>query len=67
MPHPGIKASLRIMMTRSFWPNIEKDNRLWTQTCHQCQSSKINQHTKQPIIPLEIPSQQFKTIHIDIV
>jgi cleavage and polyadenylation specificity factor subunit 1 len=46
---------------------MDKDIRLWTRSCPQCQPAKIQRHTKLPVIPLEIPSLRFESIHIDIV
>lgn len=68
MSHPGVKAFLRLIRTRYFLPNFVKD------FVHELNpvikvmpKFKIHRHVKQPIIPLEAPSQQFETFHIDIV
>ena len=65
--HPGVKGSLRLIKSRYFWPNMDRDIRRWTRECVNCQSAKIQRHTKSPVLPMEIPSQRFETIHIDIV
>ena len=67
MSHPGVKGSLRLIKSRYFWPNMDRDIRQWSQECVDCQSAKIQRHTKSPVLPLEIPSQRFETVHIDIV
>ena len=67
LSHPGVKGSLRLVKSRYFWPGMDKDIRLWTRECTSCQVSKINRHTKSEVLPLEIPSQRFETVNIDIV
>ena len=67
LSHPGVKGSLRLIKSRYFWPSMDKDIRQWTRECTSCQESKIHKHTKSEILPFEIPSQRFETVHIDIV
>ena len=67
MSHPGIKGTLRLIKTRYFWPCLDRDIRLFVRNCQDCQLSKVHRHTKQPVIPIEIPSSRFETVHIDIV
>ena len=67
MSHPGIKGTLRLIKTRYFWPALDRDIRLFVRTCQECQLSKVHRHVKPPVLPIEIPSSRFETVHIDIV
>lgn len=67
LSHPGIKGSLRLIKSRYFWPNIDKDIRFWIRECTSCQQAKIHKHTKSKILPFEISSQRFETVHTNIV
>ena len=46
---------------------MEKDIRLWAQTCDACQRTKIHRHIKTPIGKFPQPSRRFAQIHVDIV
>lgn len=65
--HPGVKASLRLIKSRYYWPDIDRSIRAWCQECIQCQQSKVYRHTKSEIQPFDFPSARFETIHIDLV
>lgn len=66
--HPGVKASLRLIKARYFWPNMDRDIRSAVKLCLSCQQSKINRHTKSPIQSFELPvSSRFQYVHMDIV
>ena len=65
--HPGIKSTLRLIKSRFYWHDMDRNIRDWCRTCESCQSSKINRHTSTPVIPFSLPSERFQTVHIDIV
>lgn len=65
--HPGVKSSVRLIKARYFWPNMDKDIRIWTRECQDCQQSKIHRHTKTEVHNFNLPSARFDTVHIDIV
>jgi len=67
LSHPGIKATIRIIASRYFWSSLKADVKLWCQQCLECQSCKVNKHTKKPIQELPTPTQRFATVHMDIV
>ena len=64
--HPGIRASQRFVTQRYVWPGIQKDVRLWTRICHQCQQAKIHRHTKAPISTFDNQDARFEHILIEI-
>ena len=67
LSHPGIRATLKLVSNRYFWPAMNTDVREWTRACHQCQLNKINRHTKTPIGNFVPPNKRFQHVHIDIV
>ena len=67
LSHPGVRASVKLIKNRFYWPNIDKDIREWCRLCESCQQSKIQKHTRSAIMSFDIPSERFNTVHIDIV
>lgn len=65
--HPGTKATLRILKSRYFWPDMDRQIRNWVKTCISCQTAKINRHTKSPLANFDIKCTRFETVHIDLV
>ena len=65
--HPGTNASLKLIKSRYFWPNMDKNIRNWTRECLSCQECKVHRHTKSGIQEFSLPSSRFETVHIDIV
>ena len=67
LSHPGVKASLRLIKSRYYWPNMDKEIRTWARNCQACQQSKIHRHTKSEVHAFHLPSDRFETVHVDIV
>ncbi len=67
LSHPGCKATLRLLITRFFWPGMKADIVQWCSECQQCQQCKIGRHSSKPPSELPHPTQRFSTVHIDIV
>ena len=67
MSHPGIKASIKIVGSRYFWPSLKSDVKKWVEECQECQVVKINRHTHKSPSELPCPSGRFTNVHIDIV
>ena len=67
LAHPGVKATLRLIKSRYFWPNMDKEIRIYVKECPNCQQVKIHKHTKSPSSHFELPSERLQTVHIDIV
>ena len=65
--HPGVKATLRLVKERFFWPNMDKDIRSWTKTCVACQTSKVHRHTRTPTSFIAMPAGRFQHVHVDLV
>lgn len=67
LAHPGIRATRKLVSTRYFWPNINKDINHWTKTCISCQKSKVQRHTVSEQGRFDIPQGRFEHIHMDLV
>ena len=65
--HPGVKATLRLIKARYFWPNMDRDIRSWTRECTSCQQAKVQRHTRAPITSFTAPFGRFEFVHLDIV
>lgn len=65
--HPGIKTSLKLLKSRYFWPDIDKNVRQWCRDCQACQQAKVTRHTRSPVHQFQLPSERFQTVHLDIV
>jgi len=67
LSHPGINSTLKLIKSRYFWPNIDKNIRDWCRECCQCQQAKVHRHTKTEKSSFNLPSSRLETVHIDIV
>ena len=67
LPHPGIRATQKLITERFIWPNINKDVRHWVRTCQRCQESKIHRHVYAPLGTFLSPDTRFDHLHMDIV
>lgn len=65
--HPGIKGSLKLIKSRFYWPDMDRNIRDWCKNCISCQESKVHYHTKSKLQEFNLPSERFQTVHIDIV
>jgi len=65
--HPSIKATVKLVKERYFWPGMDKNVREWSRNCLACQQSKIHRHTKSQILDFNLSSDRFETVHLDIV
>ena len=68
LSHPGIAASYRMISSRYFWPNMNKDVKQWAKECLDCQQSKVTSHHHSDVQHNLYPfTDRFQTIHMDIV
>ena len=64
LSHPGVRATVRLVVTRYIWPNMKANVHRWAESCLACQQSKVQRHTA---TPFSTPDARFDMIHIDIV
>jgi len=67
LAHPGIKASVKLVMQRFIWLGIQQDCTEWVRGCIKCQKAKITRHNQTIPGTFEKPTQRFQHIHMDIV
>lgn len=67
LSHPGIRSTRKMISSRYFWPNLNKDVNRWAKSCIQCQKSKVIRHVKSGVEAIPIPSGRFEHIHLDLV
>lgn len=67
LAHPGTGASIKLIKSRYFWPNLDKTVKQFCVECVACQQSKVQRHTKSAVQEFDLPSARFQTVHIDIV
>ena len=64
--HPGARASKKLITTRYFWPEMNRDITSWVKTCNNCQLAKIHRHNITPCGTFQ-PSSKFEHVHLDII
>lgn len=67
LSHPGVKATVKLIVDRFVWLGMKKDIAKWSRNCIPCQQSKIQRHVKAPVDRFKGPSERFRHINIDIV
>ena len=67
--HLGVKKTYRRVLTHFYWPNVQKDVRLFCRSCHVCQiSGKPNQKcARAPLIPIPVLDEPFSKVIVDCV
>jgi cleavage and polyadenylation specificity factor subunit 1 len=65
--HPSIRATRKLIASRYFWSNLNKDCNNWSKTCISCQRSKVHRHTKSEYGRFDVPAGRFEHIHMDLV
>lgn len=67
LSHGGIRATTKAVQERFVWPKLRQSCKDFVKHCIACQKSKIQRHTKAPILKYEDNSNRFEHINIDIV
>lgn len=67
LAHSGIRATLKLISDRFVWPHMKHDIKQWTQSCMQCQHSKVIRHSVAPLTTFPVLDSRFYNIHVDIV
>ncbi len=65
--HPGIKASISLIMERFAWNGLQKGLREWTRCFIPCQTIQAHRHNNAPIGTFDAPDARFHNVHIDPV
>ncbi|XP_072115699.1 uncharacterized protein [Mobula birostris] len=67
LEHPSIRTTVRLVSNRFVWHGLRKQVKEWAKTCMQCQTAKVQRHTKAPPQQFEPTRRRFDHIHVDIV
>jgi cleavage and polyadenylation specificity factor subunit 1 len=67
LSHPGIRASRQMISAKYLWPGMNKDVKLWVESCIDCQRSKVYRHQKAQVEEIPVPKRRFSHVHLDIV
>ena len=67
MSHPSIRSTVKLITSKFVWKNMNKDIRLWSRMCLDCQRSKVSRHTQSGIGQFPQPRRRFGHIHVDTV
>lgn len=67
LSHPGSRATVKLVSQKFVWHGMKKEVRTWASECIDCQTSKIQRHTRAPLEKFTVPDKRFSHIHIDIV
>ncbi|BHF78004.1 hypothetical protein SprV_0602111400 [Sparganum proliferum] len=67
LPHPGIRASQKLLAESVVWPGLNKDVKAWTRSCLCCQRNKVQRHNKSPSGTFPSPDARFNHVHLDVV
>lgn len=67
LSHVGIAASVKLVSSRFFWPNLRRQVTAWARSCLSCQRSKIHRHVRAPLGNIPQPDERFRHVHIDLV
>ena len=66
--HPSIKQTHDLIMSKYYWPILQKDIKTYVKGCDTCQKVKAkNSATATPLHPNEIPSSPWEIISVDLI
>ena len=65
--HPGGKRSINLVTERYVWPRCKQEIKKLTKCCIECQKHKIGRYNKPNTDPINLPSDKFSHISMDIV
>ena len=64
--HGGTAKTKERLLTRYFWPNMDKDIETEVKSCHQCQVRAKDDSNKAPLQPLPLLTEPNQRIHADL-
>ena len=69
MGHQGVTKTYHQVLSRYWWPNMQREIQEYVKTCHVCQQTKDPQQFKRshaPHKPLPIPEMPNTRVHMDL-
>ena len=67
LSNAGARPTQRAISQRFVRHGMKRDIRKCCKECHACQTSKIHQHTKAPLVECPLPKTRFCSLHFDLV
>uniref|UniRef100_A0A8C5MDR7 Gypsy retrotransposon integrase-like protein 1 n=1 Tax=Leptobrachium leishanense TaxID=445787 RepID=A0A8C5MDR7_9ANUR len=66
--HPGIRATLDLILRQFWWPSVEHSVKQYVQSCPTCLRTKVN-HTKTAglLCPLPVPNRPWTQLTMDFI
>jgi len=67
LAHPSGKSTCKAIQQKFVWPSLRKDIKEWCRSCLSCQRAKIQRHTKNLPLKIDVPDQRFQHVHLDLI
>lgn len=67
LSHAGAKATTKLFKRSFVWPSLNKDVQVFCKSCLPCQRTKIQKHNRTAFQSINMPSERFSHVHIDLV
>lgn len=67
LTHPGVRATVRLVTQKYFWPSMRKDVTRWTRACSPCRKSKVHRHNRAALRKFSAPDARFDHLHTDLI
>ena len=67
LSHPSIRSTRKLVAEKFVWRGMQKDVGQWAKQCVDCQTAKVQTHTKAPLARFPVPHRRFDFIHVDLV
>ncbi len=67
VPHPGIRATRRMISAHFLWPGMRADMASGCRDCVVCQPAKVTKQPRAPVQSIPIPSRRFSHMPVDLV
>ena len=64
---PSIRTTRQLMGQKYVWHELPKNVDLWSKQCVDCQTAKVQTHTKASLATYPFAHQRFAHVNIDIV
>jgi hypothetical protein len=65
--HPGINTMYKTLSQHYWWPGMHKAVESHVQHCTKCQQNKTLPYTQGQLQPLQLPTQRWESISLDLV
>ncbi len=65
--HLGVKKTLSRIRNRYFWPNMNKEIKMYVRQCVICEKRKALGSSKAPLVPIDPPSRPWQLMAMDVV